>query len=79
MSKIYEIIVFTASHSYYADVVLDFIDPNKEFFAHRLYRQSCIDTPSGIMVKDLRIINREIQNMILVDNQTYSYAFQVSF
>jgi CTD small phosphatase-like protein 2 len=29
MSKYYEIIVFTASHGCYANVVLDYLDPNK--------------------------------------------------
>lgn len=27
-------------------------------------------------VKDLRVINRDLSNMILVDNAAYSYAFQ---
>ena len=33
-----EIIVFTASHHSYADIILDYIDPNNELFDHRLYR-----------------------------------------
>jgi len=32
VNKYYEVVVFTASHSYYADVILDYIDPNNEFF-----------------------------------------------
>jgi CTD small phosphatase-like protein 2 len=38
LSKKFEIIVFTASHSCYANVVLDHLDPNHEFIQHRLYR-----------------------------------------
>ena len=37
MSKLYEIIVFTASQKLYADKVLDLIDP-KNRITHRLYR-----------------------------------------
>ena len=29
MSEYFEIIIFTASHSCYANVVLDYLDPNK--------------------------------------------------
>jgi CTD small phosphatase-like protein 2 len=28
-------------------------------------------------VKDLRVINRNLANMVLVDNAAYSYAFQL--
>jgi len=58
LSKIFEIIVFTASHSCYANVVLDHLDPNHEFIQHRLYREHCYQTPEGMYCKDLRIINR---------------------
>jgi CTD small phosphatase-like protein 2 len=38
LSKNFEIIVFTASHSCYANVVLDYLDPNNEYIHHRLFR-----------------------------------------
>jgi len=34
----FELILFTASHSSYANVVLDYIDPDRRLFQHRLYR-----------------------------------------
>ena len=37
-SKNVEIIVFTASHSCYANVVLDYLDPEREYIHHRLFR-----------------------------------------
>ena len=38
LSKVYEIIVFTASHSCYANVVLDYLDPENKYISHRLFR-----------------------------------------
>jgi len=38
MSKLYEIIVFTASQRVYADKIIDLIDPKKLRITHRLYR-----------------------------------------
>ena len=44
LSFYYEIIVFTASHSCYANVVLDMLDPNRQYIQHRLFRESCVQT-----------------------------------
>jgi CTD small phosphatase-like protein 2 len=77
LSQNFEVIVFTASHSCYANVVLDHLDPNKEFIHHRLYRDHCYATPEGMHVKDLRVIDRELCDMVLVDNAAYSYIHQL--
>jgi CTD small phosphatase-like protein 2 len=69
--------VFTASHGCYANVVLDHLDPQRQHIQHRLFRESCVQTEEGIYVKDLRVINRRIQDMVIVDNAAYSFAFQV--
>lgn len=37
-NKHFQVIVFTASHSCYADAVLDFIDPGRELIQYRMYR-----------------------------------------
>lgn len=58
-SKNFQVIVFTASHQAYADSILDYIDPKRELFQHRLYRQHCILTSEGHYVKDLRIFKEE--------------------
>ena len=72
----YEIMIFTASHSCYANEVLDRLDP-KGIIQHRLYRENCVYTEEGLYVKDLRTINREMKDMILVDNAMYSFGFQL--
>lgn len=74
----YEIIVFTASHNCYANVVLDYLDPKKEIFQHRLFREHCIQTEEGLFVKDLRVIeNRALENTLIIDNAAYSFGFQL--
>ena len=73
----FELIVFTASHACYANVVLDYLDPARQFIQHRLYRDSCIQTEEGFYVKDLRVINRSLSDLLIVDNAAYSFAFQV--
>ncbi|CAG9320717.1 unnamed protein product [Blepharisma stoltei] len=76
-SQNFEVIVFTASHQCYADRVLDYLDPNNELIHHRLYRESCIVT-QGVYIKDLRIfLNRDLNDLIIVDNAVYSFAYQL--
>ncbi|CAD8209857.1 unnamed protein product [Paramecium pentaurelia] len=76
-SKHFEIIIFTASHQLYADQIIDKLDPSRKWVSHRLYRENCIQTSQGIYVKDLRIINRDLKDIVLIDNAAYSYAFQI--
>lgn len=75
--KHFELIIFTASHSCYADVVLDYLDPERQLFQHRLYREHCYESDKGMYIKDLRIINRPLSDMVLIDNAAYSYSFQL--
>ncbi len=78
LSQLYEVVVFTASHSCYANKVIDFIDPNREFIEHRFFREHCVPTEEGIYIKDLRIFgNRSFEDITLVDNAAYSFGFQV--
>ena len=77
MSKIFELIIFTAAAKDYADFILDIIekrvenlpDSNKgvKLFSHRLYRTNCI-LDSGVYVKDLSKLGRSLNSTIIVDN-----------
>ncbi len=78
LSLYYEIIVFTASHNCYANVVLDYLDPKNEIIQHRLFREHCIQTEEGIFIKDLRVLqDRNLEDMLIVDNAAYSFGFQL--
>lgn len=69
-------IVFTASHRCYADVVLNYLDPTGELIHHRLYRDNCL-VSDGVFIKDLRIFNRRLSDVVIVDNAAYSFAYQI--
>ncbi|WVN86444.1 uncharacterized protein L203_101608 [Cryptococcus depauperatus CBS 7841] len=73
MAKHYEIVVFTASLSKYADPVLDMLDTNR-VVAHRLFRESCYNH-KGNYVKDLSQLGRDIHTSIIIDNSPASYIF----
>ncbi|KAF9071150.1 HAD-like domain-containing protein [Rhodocollybia butyracea] len=73
MGEIYEVVVFTASLSKYADPVLDQLDISK-VVAHRLFRESCF-SHKGNYVKDLSQLGRPIADTIILDNSPASYIF----
>jgi CTD small phosphatase-like protein 2 len=78
VSENFEVFIFTASKKEYADVILDYIDPENKFFAKRLYRDSCINLENKVYIKDLRILNRRMEDMVIVDNSLYSFSNQLS-
>ena len=78
LSKLYEIVVFTAGVQDYADNILNYVDPEKQYIKKRLYRTDCIQTSDGVFVKDLDIfIDREKENIIIVDTSILSFAFDL--
>ena len=78
LSKDFTIGIFTASYKNYADAIIDYIDPNKNYIKFRLYRDNCIQF-NNISIKDLRILKGiDLKNVVLVDNSMYSFANQLN-
>ncbi|PLW41279.1 hypothetical protein PCASD_10858 [Puccinia coronata f. sp. avenae] len=73
MGALYEVVVFTASLSKYADPVLDMLDIH-HVVKHRLFRESCYNH-KGNYVKDLSQLGRPIADTIIIDNSPASYVF----
>ena len=78
MSKIYQIYVFTASTVDYATPIVDYLNKSKKTILGVLHRKNCMETNKGFFIKDLRIIkNRDLKNMIIVDNLVHSFGLQI--
>ncbi|TRM69569.1 HAD-like domain-containing protein [Schizophyllum amplum] len=73
MGELYEVVVFTASLSKYADPVLDKLDIHHAV-THRLFRESCY-SHRGNYVKDLSQLGRPVADTIILDNSPASYIF----
>jgi len=73
MGKVYEVVVFTASLSKYADPVLDLLDIHR-VVDFRLFREHCTDV-DGTYVKDLSLLARPLNRICIVDNSPIAYSF----
>ena len=73
VSKLFAVVIFTASISKYASPLLDILDKDKKC-SYRLFREHCTFI-NGIYVKDLKRLNRDLKNVIIVDNSPNSYSF----
>ncbi|PVU97931.1 hypothetical protein BB561_000191 [Smittium simulii] len=73
LSRYYEIVVFTASLSMYADPVMDLLDIH-HVITHRLFRESC-SLYNMNYVKDLSRLGRPLTDVIIIDNSPASYLF----
>ena len=73
MSKFFEVVIFTASISKYASPLLDKLDKENKI-KYRLYREHCTFL-NGIYIKELKRLNRDLKDLIIVDNSPLAFAF----
>ena len=77
MSPLCEIVIFTASEKFYADMILNYLDPERKYIHHRVYRSKCIRSNSH-SIKDLRVFgNRTMKDMVIIDNSIISFCLQM--
>ncbi|CAD8073346.1 unnamed protein product [Paramecium sonneborni] len=74
LSKYYEIIIFTAAQPDYANFIIDIIDKQQVVKA-RLYREHT-KARDNVYVKDLSIIGRDLNKVIIVDNMPENFQLQ---
>lgn len=73
MYKHYELVVFTASLSKYADPLVDILDP-EGMCSYKLFREHCTYV-NNAFVKDLTRLGRPMKDIIILDNSPIAYMF----
>ena len=74
-SEYFEVVLYTAATKEYADAVLGAIDPTGTIFAHRLYRNDCVQAGQGRYIKSLKkVANRALNKCILVDDNEDNFS-----
>uniref|UniRef100_A0A5B6ZQL3 FCP1 homology domain-containing protein n=1 Tax=Davidia involucrata TaxID=16924 RepID=A0A5B6ZQL3_DAVIN len=77
VAGMFEIVVFTASQSIYAEQLLDILDPNQKLISRRAYRESCI-LSDGNYTKDLTVLGVDLAKVVIIDNTPQVFRLQVN-
>lgn len=73
--EMFDLGIFTASTREYAEPMLLLLDPRRELFKVRLFREDCICMTEALFLKELRIIgNRHAGDVFIVDNNSHFFA-----
>lgn len=72
-SEHFEMIIFTASCSEYADPIIDHIEKDKSYFKYRFYREHCLNY-GNLFLKDLSIFGKPLSKTVIVDNNLLSFS-----
>ncbi|KAK8457146.1 hypothetical protein SEVIR_3G132600v4 [Setaria viridis] len=76
VAQMFEVVVFTASESVYAEPLLDKLDPDRKLISRRFYRESCTFS-NGSYTKDLTIFGVDLAKVVIVDNTPQVFQLQV--
>ena len=78
----YEVAIFTAGYDWYANPIIDKIDPSGTLIQHRFFRQDTQNiTFKGqeSLYKDLSVLEGiDLNRTLIVDNQVFSFATHLS-
>jgi RNA polymerase II subunit A small phosphatase-like protein len=65
MARIFEVVIFTASLSAYANPLINQLDTSRHV-SHRLFREHCTSL-NGMFIKDMKKLGRHLKDVIIVD------------
>lgn len=75
ISPLFEIVIFTASVSMYCDPLINELDKDGLLGKMRLFREHC-SVVNGSYVKDLSLLGRNLDHVVIIDNSPIAYLFQ---
>lgn len=78
MKQIYELIIFSSGTLDYIMPILKIIEKKGKFFEYILYRKHISFLKNGEYYKDLSLLNRNLKNVIIVDDMAKNFVLHKS-
>ncbi|CAL5391515.1 unnamed protein product [Camellia sinensis] len=78
VAEMFEIVVFTASQSIYAEQLLDIMDPDRKLISRRAYRESCIFS-DGSYTKNLTVLGVDLAKIAIIDKSLWADFLPIDF
>ena len=76
MKLLYELVIFSSGTPDYVDPIIKIIEKEEKFFDYILYREHITIDESGVSVKDLNLIGRNLKNIIIIDDEPDYFKLQ---
>lgn len=76
LHNVYELIVFTSGKKEYAEHIVSTIDPNGQYIKAIYSREHCTNV-QNFFVKDLDILDLDLQRTVIIDDSLISFAFHI--
>ncbi len=80
MSELYELVAYCDGDELSCAPVLDYIERDKRYFAHRLYSQHALFKNTSFTVKYYGLLlrdGRSLENMVLVESKVPTYCLHI--
>ncbi|CAN1329478.1 CTD small phosphatase-like protein 2 [Linum perenne] len=79
VAEMFEVFIFTASQSIYAEKLLDILDSaeDKKLISRRVFRESCVFT-DGTYIKDLTVLGVDLAKVAIIDNTPQVFSLQIN-
>ena len=78
MKQIYELILFSSGTFEYVTPIIKNIEKKEKYFEHILYRQHVTYDECGNFFKNLNLLNRNVKNILIVDNSSNNFKYHKS-
>ena len=72
----HDIVLWTSAADSYVSGLVNEIDPKRTRFLDVLTREACVDLRNGSFTKDLSILGRPLERMVLIDDSVASFLKQ---
>ena len=76
MKSLYELILFSSNTPDYVDPIVQLIQKRQKFFDHILYRHHITLDDEGNNVKNLELIGRDLNKVIIIDDIARYFKLQ---
>ncbi|RUP49810.1 HAD-like domain-containing protein [Jimgerdemannia flammicorona] len=81
-ASMFELVVWTAGTKWYAEAIVNKLDPERRLISHVLSQKHCIELEviSGVAcyLKDLELLGRDLRRTVIVDNTPHAATFNLS-
>lgn len=86
-NQYFEVAIFTASQKWFANDIIDYLDPNRNLVQHRYFREHTSELIGAggkekAIVKDLKVLTKgnkvRLEDILIIDNNVYPFALNLS-